>query len=254
MSEAQSEQPKLLTLASAEKDSSVAVVQGDQLLASVSFCDWAQQFQQQESVGRGSALVSMAKEAMEKANLAGESLDAIALTQGPGRFTGLRVSVVSARMLCFAWNLPIVAVNSLEVSAGKLVRERSLAVGAKIWAIIDAQRRQVFAAEFTVQQGGGLEVSVPQALFERNEIVERLETGYQVTGSGAFAFAEEIEGKTGVPLPTVSIAQCDACGVAATAVERVRASDFDDLLKVAPVYFRPSAAEEVRLANESAAN
>lgn len=252
MTEAQPEQPKLLSLASAEKEASVAVTQGDHVLASVSFGEWVEQFSQQEALGRGSALVSIVKEALGKSGLKGESLNAIALTHGPGRFTGLRVSVVSARMLCFAWNLPIVAVNSLQVSAEKLARERSLATGAKVWSLTDAQRRQVFAAEFTVLPSGGLKTTVPQALFERNEILARLETGHQVTGSGAFAFAEEIENKTGCPLPTMPLAQCDACGVAAVAAKRVRAGDFDDLLKVAPVYFRPSAAEEVRLAKESA--
>ena len=250
MAESQSEQPKILAFASGEKESSVAVTAGDRVLAETCFSDWMQQFADQQSIGKSSALISMIKQAMQTASVEADSLDAIALTHGPGRFTGLRVGVVTARMLCYAWDLPVVAINSLRASAEKLVRENRLDTGAKIWAITDAQRRQVFASEFEVQNDGELKITTAESLFERTEILDQLKAGHHVTGTGAFAFAEEIEKVTGIELPELRVAQCDAVAVARAAVGRIESGDFDDLLKVKPVYFRPSAAEEVRLAKQ----
>lgn len=250
MSQTFSGKPKILSLAASEKEANVAISAGQKVLQSVGFNDWLEQFPDPQAIGRSSALVSMVKQALQMADVPVGSLDAIALTHGPGRFTGLRVAVVTARMLCYAWDLPVVAINSLYVSAAKLQRERSLGPGEKIWAITDAQRRQVFASQFETQPDGNLKSIVDQGLFDREEILERLEPRQHVTGSGAFAFGKQIESKTQIALPDVEIATCDAIGVAAVAQARVEVGDFDDPMKVDPIYFRPSAAEEVRLAKQ----
>jgi len=202
MAECFAKNQKILSLAASEKEADVAISEGQKLLQCVGFSQWLQQFPDSESIGRSSALVSMVKEAMQLAEVPPESLDAIALTHGPGRFTGLRVAVITARMLCYAWSLPVVAINSLHVSAAKLQRERSLKAGDAIWAITDAQRRQVFASQFEIQADGELKEVVPQGLFEREELLERLEPGQHATGFGAFAFAEQIENKIQTQLPT----------------------------------------------------
>lgn len=248
MSQAKPEKMALLSLASSEREASVAVTVDGQIVSSIRFDDWLGQFPDEQQIGRSSALVSMVKDAMAKAAVNGTDLDAISLTNGPGRFTGLRVSVVTARLLGFAWNVPIVAVNSLEVAAKKLLDAQSLQPDSVIWALTDAQRRQVFAAQFTVQSNGLLEPTVPQGLFERDEILDQLRPADHVTGSGAFAFQDRIEEKIDASLPESMIAECDAVGVSKVANARVAEGRFDDPLKVEPIYFRPSAAEEVRLA------
>ena len=241
----------LLSLATAEKVASVCATSGVECLAKIDSFEWLQQFSDSQKVGKSTAIISMTQAIMKRVDLAGSDLDAIALTNGPGGFTGLRVGVVAARMLCYAWNLPVIVVNSLEVAADKLRRQRDLSTGCAIWAVTDAQRRQVFASKMVVQDNGVLEVVVPQDLFERQALIDLLQSGDQVTGSGAFAFQDLIESKTGVELPDKSEAACDAVGVANLAQFRLAAEDFDDLLSIEPIYFRPSAAEEVRIAKEN---
>jgi tRNA threonylcarbamoyladenosine biosynthesis protein TsaB len=80
------------------------------------------------------------------------ALDAIAVTIGPGSYTGLRVGLASAKGLCFALQKPLIAVNTLEVMAvaaissmqqNKQVRDEML-----FGAMIDARRMEVFTAVY----------------------------------------------------------------------------------------------------------
>lgn len=242
----------LLAMATSERVSSVCVATGQNILAVKDSAEWMKQFPDDQAVGKSTAIVSMMQSMLDQVSIEPTDLDAVALTNGPGGFTGLRVGVVAARMLCYAWNLPVIVVNSLEVAADKLRRQCNLGDGKSIWAVTDAQRRQVFAAKMRVCENGELTTVEPQALFERQALVDLLESGDHVTGSGAFAFADLIEKKTGVKLPDPSAAACDAEAVARLADRRFAAEDFDDLLTIEPIYFRPSAAEEVRLAKEDA--
>ena len=245
------DQKYLLSLSTSEKDASVCVTCREEVKVTIEFGRWSKQFSNSEPPGKSTALVSMIQDAMERCEIDESQLEAIALTNGPGRFTGLRVGVVTARMLCYAWNLPVLVLGSLEVAADKLRRERDLPIGAKIWSITDAQRRQVFAAQFEVVEGRRLNESVPQSLFERSEILELIRDGEQVTGSGAYSFREDLESASSNELPDHLVANCDAVGVAFLAQYRLASESFDDILKIEPIYFRPSAAEEVRLAKEA---
>ena len=241
----------LLALATSGKASSVCITSADQTVAVLDSEEWLKQLPESQRAGKSTAIISMTKAILEQAKLSSTDLGAIALTKGPGGFTGLRVGVVAARMLCYAWDLPVIVVSSLEVAADKLRRQRGLETGSAIWAVTDAQRRQVFASKMVVADSGRLETVESQALYERQALIDKLETGDHVTGSGAFAFQDLIESRTGVNLPGAAEAACDAIGVASLAQRRFAAEDFDDLFSIEPIYFRPSAAEEVRLANQN---
>lgn len=251
MAESTTKSLSLLGLSTSEKVVSVCVTSGREILSNIDYRRWMEQSAQDQPVGKSTAIIAMAKAAMQDANVEPSNLSAIALTNGPGGFTGLRVGVVAARILCYAWNLPVIVVNSLEVAADKLRRERDLSIGTAIWAITDAQRRQVFASKLKVADKGALEVVVPQTLFERQALVDAMKKGDHVTGSGTGPFSDLVMTKTGIDLPDAELAACDAVGVSEFSQRRLAAEDFDDLLSFEPIYFRPSAAEEVRLAKES---
>jgi len=76
-----------------------------------------------------------------------QEIDAIAISAGPGSYTGLRVGMASAKGLCYALNLPLIAINTLKIMAvsGKHQSKDSLC------PMIDARRMEVFTALFDQQ-------------------------------------------------------------------------------------------------------
>ncbi|MDR2809764.1 MAG: tRNA (adenosine(37)-N6)-threonylcarbamoyltransferase complex dimerization subunit type 1 TsaB [Tannerellaceae bacterium] len=75
--------------------------------------------------------------------------DAIAVSGGPGSYTGLRIGVSMAKGLCFGYDIPLVAVPTLEILAAKVIAQTSPSNGEPLYcAMLDARRMEVYAALF----------------------------------------------------------------------------------------------------------
>ncbi|WP_281751154.1 tRNA (adenosine(37)-N6)-threonylcarbamoyltransferase complex dimerization subunit type 1 TsaB [Neptunitalea chrysea] len=85
------------------------------------------------------------KEVMELGNVAPEDIDAIAVSKGPGSYTGLRIGVSTVKGLCFAWDKPMLSVSTLEALAYQAVAAEVM----YIIPLIDARRMEVYSAVFT---------------------------------------------------------------------------------------------------------
>ena len=83
------------------------------------------------------------KEVIAEAGIQFSDLKAIAVSKGPGSYTGLRIGVSAAKGLCFALNIPLIAINTLE----SLAQSISLIEGFKI-PLLDARRMEVYSAVF----------------------------------------------------------------------------------------------------------
>ncbi len=82
-------------------------------------------------------------EALQELKLTGKDLSAIAVSQGPGSYTGLRIGVSAAKGLCFALDIPLIAVDTLQV----LAVQATVTEGVVI-PMIDARRMEVYSAIF----------------------------------------------------------------------------------------------------------
>lgn len=147
---------------------SVAVAEGARLLAARS---------EPMSRGHQERLAPMAAEAMAKAGLAFDALERIAVTVGPGSFTGVRVGLAFAKALALALDVPCVGVGTLEALAG-------LAPGLTV-AAIDARRDQLYVQAFR----DGAPLTEPAVLDTASALarVRALSTGepLRLVGSGA---------------------------------------------------------------------
>jgi tRNA threonylcarbamoyladenosine biosynthesis protein TsaB len=72
--------------------------------------------------------------------------DAIILGKGPGSYTGLRIGTAAAKGLCFAWNIPLIAADSLQSIAYSILDKKIISENDLICPLIDARRMEVYTA------------------------------------------------------------------------------------------------------------
>ncbi|WP_285009062.1 tRNA (adenosine(37)-N6)-threonylcarbamoyltransferase complex dimerization subunit type 1 TsaB [Pedobacter faecalis] len=94
-----------------------------------------------------SSLTIFIQEAMDAAGLAFADLDAVAVSKGPGSYTGLRIGVSTAKGLCFALDKPLIGIDTLKMMAAGFLAEQPDYQGL-ICPMIDARRMEVFTALF----------------------------------------------------------------------------------------------------------
>lgn len=93
------------------------------------------------------ALGSFVDEAMSFADSHAIPLDAVAVSSGPGSYTGLRIGVSMAKGVCYALNLPLLSVPTLELMCVPvLLRNEEIEDEALLCPMIDARRMEVYAA------------------------------------------------------------------------------------------------------------
>lgn len=95
-------------------------------------------------------ITNFIREVMETAKIDYKQLDAVAVSKGPGSYTGLRIGVSTAKGICYAADLPLMAIDTLEAMAhgmkaklGSQITENDLLI-----PMIDARRMEVYAAVF----------------------------------------------------------------------------------------------------------
>jgi tRNA threonylcarbamoyladenosine biosynthesis protein TsaB len=75
-------------------------------------------------------------------------LDAVAVSQGPGSYTGLRIGVSAAKGICYAGNLPLIGISTLKTIASAFLQANSVSESSVIIPMIDARRMEVYYAEY----------------------------------------------------------------------------------------------------------
>jgi len=86
---------------------------------------------------------------LKKASVAITEIDAVAISAGPGSYTGLRVGMASAKGLCYALNKPLIAIGTLEILTFAAVLESDITISKTsmlFCPVIDARRMEVFTA------------------------------------------------------------------------------------------------------------
>jgi tRNA threonylcarbamoyladenosine biosynthesis protein TsaB len=98
----------------------------------------------------GGVLPRLVQEALAEASLGWEAIDGLAVSIGPGSFTGLRIGLSLAKGIAYAGRLPIAPVSTLEA----LAWAADASAGDTVWAVLDARMKEVYAASFTRTASG----------------------------------------------------------------------------------------------------
>ena len=107
---------------------------------------------------------------LQKENLTPKNLDAVAVTIGPGSYTGLRIGLATAKGLCYALNIPLITIGTLEMMAFYAIKENN-EEDCLYCPMIDARRMEVFAA---IYDKNLYEVIKPKALIIDLQIFEKV--------------------------------------------------------------------------------
>ncbi len=155
--------------------------------------------------GHATRLLAMAGELLAAAGVGWSELDRIAVGLGPGRFTGLRVGVASARGLAQSLSLELAGVSSLRALAHAAQDEQGS--GQAVLAVIDALRGEVFAAAYPPVGDQRPERTSQELVFERplapgelESVLARIEERggapgqrWLAVGDGALRFRAELQ-------------------------------------------------------------
>jgi tRNA threonylcarbamoyladenosine biosynthesis protein TsaB len=221
---------KLLALETSGKRGSVAVLaDGDLLL------------QRQLATDQRSArsLVPAIRACLADAGWAPGQTDLVAVTTGPGSFTGLRVGVVSAKTFAYAAGCEVIGVETLRAVAAQAPH-----AGSEVAVVIDAQRNQFYCGYFRVDPQGQVDAVRPASITDCDDWIAGLHPGMLVTGPGLSRAGLLDRLPEGVGIADTSTWLLQAATVGRLAWRDYQAGRRDDLWKLAPQYYRKSAAEE----------
>ena len=180
---------------------------------------------------------------LQEASLQPTEIALIAVTIGPGSFTGLRVGVTAAKTFAYAVGGGCLGIDTLEVMASQATHCQAL----ELWSVMDAQRQQLFAARFQRADSGQAWRLVEAAQVIDNErFLAELTPGVAVTGLGL----QKLVGRLPSDVETIALSrwQPRAATVGQLAWRDYQAGRRDDFWTLAPHYIRPSAAEEKQTA------
>lgn len=219
---------RILALDTATWVASVAVTEGERVLAE----------RKQRTQGQHAEhLLPMIDAALDEANYSVAELDAIAVSIGPGSFTGLRIGVAVAKAMAYAWKLPVIPVPTLLAIASAAPVEEGV-----VAAVLDARRGQLYAALFA-RHGqhctpiGGERLLSPQAL------LAWLPSPVTVVGDAVERYGGWLVSQGGKEILLLPFPEHgpDAAVVARLARGMGRGQPAE---QVEPHYVRPSEAEE----------
>lgn len=227
----------VLALDSSAKAASAAVFEEQTMLA-FSF--------QNAGLTHSRTLLPMAEDLLKNLGKKPSDLGEVAVSRGPGSFTGLRIGLAEAKGLCWALEIPAVGVSTLEAMAWGGPMEE----GQMLCCVMDARRSQVYNALFTVKDGQPVRLTEDRAISVA-ELQEKLHGSgkpWVLLGDGAaLCYTALDKGQVRVSLAPEPLRLQNARGVALAAWGKPSVSA-EELM---PVYLRLSQAERERLEKQA---
>lgn len=222
----------ILALDTATLASGVAIAKENQLLAEITL---------QTKLTHSEVLMPHIKQAMEMADLERTDIKAVAVSIGPGSFTGLRIGLATAKSMAYALKVPLLGISTLAALACHYP-----VPGIYVAPMLDAQKGNVYISLYTWENGVLMEVDSP-CVKNAKEVFHAghdLDKPVVFVGEAAVKYQADIEENTkNFILAKPHLIMPRAANVAMLALQRLKTGEADDVMTLEPLYIRRSEAE-----------
>ena len=226
----------ILAFETSAKAASVALHDGSKLLG---------ESYQNTGLTHSQTLMVMAEDLLKQCGLTPQDVTAVAVAEGPGSFTGVRIGVAAAKGFAWGAELPCYGISTLEAMAESLGIYQGY-----VCPVMDARRSQVYNALFYVNCGKYTRIREDRAisLKDLGEDVKNLAEPIFLVGDGSIlCYNSLLREVPGLVLPPEHRQHQRACGVALVAARHIAAGEAGSGAALTPNYLRLSQAEREKL-------
>ncbi|MBR4289239.1 MAG: tRNA (adenosine(37)-N6)-threonylcarbamoyltransferase complex dimerization subunit type 1 TsaB [Oscillospiraceae bacterium] len=230
----------ILAFETSAKAASVAIYDGQKLLA---------ESYQNTGLTHSQTLMVMAEDALKQCGKTAVDVTAVAVAEGPGSFTGVRIGAAAAKGFAWGRELPCYGISTLEAMAESLGIYQGY-----VCPVMDARRAQVYNALFYVNQGTVTRVAPDRAiaLSELGEELKNLTEPVFLVGDGSNLTYQTLSKEIpGLVLPPEHRMHQRAVGVAILAAKQAAQGIAPGGAELNPNYLRLSQAEREKMEREN---
>jgi tRNA threonylcarbamoyl adenosine modification protein YeaZ len=223
---------KILGIDTSSMATSVAVLEDNKLI-----CEYTINTKKTHS----QKLMPMIENMLNISDININEVDVIAVCDGPGSFTGLRIGMATAKAIAHVNKLPIVGINSVEILAGNMNL-----CDKNICSILDAQRTKVYMGQYKFENNELIEIKNVDVI-EIDELIEELSNSNKewiLVGEAVYKYEDKLRLVENIHIPAASHNVSKASSLCSLAMNKYNKNiGVYDCYNINPIYIRKSQAE-----------
>lgn len=226
----------ILGIDTATMVSSVAVADSNRLLAELTV---------ETRLTHSETLLPHVEQVLSMAGIKRSQLEAVAVSLGPGSFTGLRIGLATAKAIAYGLDIPLIGIPTMEVLAWHYP-----VPGVSVAGFIDAQKGNVYTAHYSWQDSelhedmGIRVVSLDDALKLCSEVNGPVIPVGDMVGK-KLARLDKAEMPDNIIMPKKHLVMPRAANVAIAGLQKLNKGEVGSVMDMEPIYIRRSEAEEL---------
>ena len=220
----------ILGIDTATQIASVGITRGEEIIAEAS---------NRATSNHTETLLPLIADVLARANVSLRDVAGVGVSIGPGSFTGLRIALGTVKGLAYATGQRVVGVPTLEALASAVSEWEGL-----VCPILDARKREVYAALFHRNRSGDLTAILPARVSTLNAVLTQISAPCLFLGDGVETYGAAIREYCGMRAQLLPFSTHHPRGavVAKLAWARLSRGESDDVATLVPLYIRPPEA------------